>query len=97
MANSIPQIIILQQTYQQSKIHPTLIKMASNALLNILKGEQGFHDSKGEQVVEISGNRIALIYELKNDKMNNVITMAIKGARYTKGKSKMVKRGEKIG
>ena len=88
------EILVVESAYD-SKVSSTHILRAANSLRNVLIAEQAFRSTRGgEYVVELNGNRIALIYEIKrNDEGKKML--GIKHARYLKGKPKRRKMVER--
>lgn len=82
------EVKVLQKVYEESRVSSTHILRGAYVLKKIIQEEEGFHNSKGEYVVELNGNRIALIYEVKQNPKNGKKMLGIKKARYVKGKPK---------
>jgi hypothetical protein len=87
------EILVLEKAYD-SKVSSTHILRAAEQLRKVLIAEQEFHPLKGEYPVELNGNRIALIYEIKRNE-EGIKVLGIKHARYLKGKPKRRKMVER--
>jgi hypothetical protein len=88
------ELLVLRQAYEDSKVSYTHILRAGNMLKDVIIKEEMFHPTKGEYVVELNGNRIALIYVIKRNEDGKKI-LGIKHARYLKGKPKARKMVER--
>ena len=79
-------VLATQEAY--TDIHPTLVLMACDRLKQVLQNRVRKAKNKGEEIVQVNGNRIALVYELKGNNDSELVA-EVKKARYTIGKGQV--------